>query len=65
VRRQLIISGELTTPQIAKRIYGLPTKHWHCFNVRRAAGKFAVEAYRRRSPGCPIVWVLGGKSGGK
>jgi hypothetical protein len=58
VRRQLIISGALTTAQLAKRIYGSPTKHWHYFNVRRAAPKFAVEISRRRPIGTPIVWKL-------
>jgi hypothetical protein len=57
IRRQLILSKQLTTTELARRIYSA-TKYWQVGNVRRAAPKFAVECGRRRSAGAPIVWKL-------
>ena len=59
IRRQLILSKQLTTTELTRRIYrtALP---WQVGNVRRAAPKFAVECGRGRSAGAPIVWRLKG-----
>jgi hypothetical protein len=56
IRRHLILSKQLTTPELAQRIYSA-TKYWQVGNIRRAA-KFAVECGRQRSPGCPVLWRL-------
>jgi hypothetical protein len=58
-RRHLILSKQLTTTELAQRIYSA-TQSWQVGNVRRAAPKFAVECGRRRAPGMPIVWRLKG-----
>ena len=59
IRRHLILSKQLTTTELAQRIYSA-TQSWQVGNVRRAAPKFAVECGRRRAPGMPIVWRLKG-----
>ena len=64
IRRQLILRDKLTTPPLSQAIYR-STKHWQLYNVRRAAVKFCRPLHRKRAPGLPIVWSLGGKSGGK
>jgi hypothetical protein len=51
--RQLILSKQLTTTELAQRIYS-GTQSWQVGNVRRAAPKFA-EVGRRRSAGAPIM----------
>jgi len=60
IRRALIAAdGPLTTPPLARHVYRtIKLERWHYDNVRRSARRFAVELYRRRSPGTPIVWVL-------
>jgi hypothetical protein len=57
-RRLLIIAGQVTTSEMARRIYGTQPKPWQLDQVRKSAAKFAVEVERRRSPGAPILWRL-------
>jgi hypothetical protein len=57
ISRQLILSKQLTTPEVARRIYSA-TKYWQVGNIRRAAPKIGVECGRKRSPGCPVLWRL-------
>jgi hypothetical protein len=59
VRRSLVAAGKpLTTIELARRIYRTTQlKHWHSYNVRRAAPKFAVRVGVRRSRGVPILWA--------
>jgi hypothetical protein len=54
--RRILLSANkaLSTPELAERL-PRPT---HSGSIRRAAKRFAVPLYRRRSRGMPIVWVL-------
>jgi hypothetical protein len=57
IRRHLILRKQLTTPELARRIFSA-TKYWQVGNIRRAAPKFAVQCGVVRSPGCPVLWRL-------
>jgi hypothetical protein len=58
--RRAFIGAErpLSTSELMRRCYPRTVKfrHWHSYNVRRAAVKFAVPAGRARTWGTPIIW---------
>jgi hypothetical protein len=59
IRRLAIVAdGLLTTPQLVRRLYKPPFKHWHYSNVRRAAAKYCERVGYRASRGKPVLWRL-------
>jgi hypothetical protein len=57
IRRLAVVADSpLTTPQLVRRLYEPPFKHWHYSNVRRAAAKYCERVGHRVSRGKPVLW---------
>jgi hypothetical protein len=66
IRRALLIAGRpLSTSELRAYCYRQRAGEWQAGNIRRSMVRFGgVRVGRANGIGRPILWVLGGKSGG-